>query len=85
MGRFDTRSVGQVRETMTWRLTLVACYVVFAIVIGFAYGLNGLAVVGFFGLWAAAFTVFLFAWGGVAQRGGRWYFGRQDSGRKLGD
>lgn len=62
---------------MMWRSAIVGAYVVFATVVGIAYGLHGLVVVGFFGLWAAAVTVFLLAWGGVARRGGRWYHGRQ--------
>ena len=70
---------------MKLRMTLVALYVALVVAIGVAYGLNGLAVVGFFTFWAAAFTVFLLAWGGVARRGGRWYHARQDTGRKLGD
>jgi hypothetical protein len=62
-----------------WRSTIVAGYVAFAILIGVAYGLRGLAILLYFYFWAGAWVVFLLVWGQAARAAGRWNFERLNS------
>jgi hypothetical protein len=58
--------------TMIWRSAIVAGYVALAIVIGVAYGAQGLEVLFFYYVWAFAWVAFLLVWGWAARAAGRW-------------
>jgi hypothetical protein len=76
--------VGKTWGAVIWRSAIVAAYVALAIVVGVAYGLQGLAVLSFFYFWAVAWVVFVLAWGWAARAAGRWNFRRLDTGRPGG-
>ena len=63
---------------MIWRSTIIAGYVAPAIVIGIADGARGLAILGFFYMWAAAWVIFFLVWGWAARSAGRWNVERLD-------
>jgi hypothetical protein len=65
---------------MTWRAAVVAAYVVLAVVVGVAYGGDGLVVLSYFYVYAGAWAVFLIAWGWATRTAGRWSFRRRDAG-----
>ena len=57
---------------MIWRAALLLPYVVLAIVVAVAYGLDGLVTLMYFYVVAAAWLVFVLAWGSFARTAGRW-------------
>jgi hypothetical protein len=59
---------------VVWRSAIVACYVVLAIVVGVAYGFQGLATLLFFYFLTAAWLVFVLAWGWAARAAADWHF-----------
>jgi hypothetical protein len=61
-----------------WRSAIVACYVVLAIVVGVAYGLQGLATLLFFYFLSGSSVVFVLAWGWAARAAAAWYFRSYD-------
>jgi hypothetical protein len=63
-----------------WRSAIVAGYIALAILIGIAYGAQGLAILLFFYFWAGAWAVFLLVWGWAARAAGQWSFRRLDTG-----
>jgi hypothetical protein len=63
-----------------WRSTIVAGYVALAILIGVAYGADGLATLLFFYVIAGAWVVFLLTWNWAGRTAGRWSFKRLDTG-----
>jgi hypothetical protein len=63
---------------MLWRAVILAGYVVLAIVVGIAYGADGLAVLAYFYFLAGAWFVFLLVWGRIARSAGRWNHDRID-------
>jgi hypothetical protein len=63
---------------MLWRAVVLAGYVVLAIVVGVAYGAEGLAVLAYFYFIAGVWFVFLLAWGRIARSAGRWNYDRLD-------
>jgi hypothetical protein len=62
-----------------WRSAIVAGYIALAILIGIAYGAQGLAILLFFYFWAGAWAVFLLVWGSAARAAGQWNFRRLDT------
>ena len=64
---------------MVWRSAIVAGYIALAIAVGIAYGGRGLVILSFAYFWAAAWVVFLLAWGWAAHAAGRWNYRRVDS------
>lgn len=64
---------------MIWRSTIVAGYMLLAIVVGIAYGGRGLAILFFFYFWATAWLVFVLVWGWAARTAGRWNVRRLES------
>ena len=63
---------------MLWRAAILASYVVLAIVVGVAYGRDGLVVLAYFYFVVGVWFVFLLAWGRIARSAGRWTFDRID-------
>jgi hypothetical protein len=67
---------------MFWRSVVASAYVALAVVVGVAYGGQGLVVLSYFYVWAGAWVVFFFVWGRVAQDAGRWNVDRIDPERR---
>jgi hypothetical protein len=63
-----------------WRSTIIAGYIALAILIGVAYGADGLATLLFAYFIAGSWVVFLFAWNWAGRAAGRWSFKRLDTG-----
>jgi hypothetical protein len=59
-----------------WRSVIVAAYFALAILVGIAYGGQGLAILSFFYFWAGTWAVFLLVWGWAARAAGRWNYER---------
>jgi predicted Kef-type K+ transport protein len=62
---------------MWWRGAIILLVIGLGIAIMVAWGWSAGIVYGFFLALAVFQTVFLVLWGGVAQRGGSWYYERQ--------
>ena len=68
-----------------WRCVLLVPYVVLAVVVAVAYGVQGFLTLMYFYFVAGAWLVFVFAWGSLAQTAGRlnaervWRAGRWSS------
>ena len=59
---------------MIWRAAILAGYLVLAVVVGVAYGAEGLAVLAYFYFLVGAWFVFLLVWGQVARSAARWSY-----------
>ena len=56
---------------MSWRVLVLLPYVVLAVVVAVAYGADGFLTLMCFYFVAGAWLVFVFVWGSLAQRAGR--------------
>jgi hypothetical protein len=54
-----------------WRAAILAPYVVLAAVVAYAYGVQGFVTLMYFYFVAAAWLVFVLAWGSLARTAGR--------------
>ena len=57
---------------MIWRAAILVPYVVLAVVVAVAYGLQGFVTLMYFYFVAGAWLAFVLAWGSLARRAGRW-------------
>ena len=70
---------------MIWRCILLVPYLILAVVVAVAYGIQGFLTLMYFYFVAGAWLVFVFAWGSLAQAAGRlnaervWRAGRWSS------
>ena len=70
---------------MIWRCILLVPYLILAVVVAVAYGVQGFLTLMYFYFVAGAWLVFVFAWGSLAQAAGRlnaervWRAGRWSS------
>ena len=65
---------------MIWRSAIIAVYVALAVVVGIAFGWQGLLALSFYYFCAGAWGAFVLAWNWVSREAGRRYFGRVASG-----
>jgi hypothetical protein len=61
-----------------WRSAIIGGYIALAVVIGIAYGTDGLTVLFFYYFCAGAWVAFVLVWGWVARAAGHWNFERLD-------
>jgi hypothetical protein len=61
-----------------WRSVIVAGYGALAILVGIAYGGQGLAILFYFYFCAGAWVAFLLVWNWAARAAGRWNYERLD-------
>lgn len=74
---FDWRTPwGESGFVVIWRAAIIAGYVALAVLIGFAYGGRGLAILFFLYFWAGAWAAFILAWNWASREIGRRYFHR---------
>jgi hypothetical protein len=58
---------------MTWRVAVLLPYVVLAVVVAVAYGVEGFLTLMYFYAVAGVWLVFVLAWGSIARTAGRRY------------
>jgi hypothetical protein len=75
------RLSGQISSVVIWRSVIVAGYGALAILVGIAYGGQGLAILFYFYFCAGAWVAFLLVWSWAARAAGRWSYERLDRGR----
>jgi hypothetical protein len=55
-----------------WRTAILLSYVLLAVVVAVAYGLQGFVTLMYFYFVAAAWLAFVLVWGSLARSAGRW-------------